>query len=170
MAWLYLAALVAVTTHEKTPSLPDVSQNHETKPPIDYNSPVPPQTAFDNSAVEADKTPEFSLLGQLVRTCLALLFVVGLIYGFAKIGLPKFTRILGRDGRNIKIQERVQIDNKHALVLVQVGKHAPLLLATGQQGVQLLTALDPQDLATPLATPFETHLAETQKPTGQAHG
>jgi flagellar biogenesis protein FliO len=113
---------------------------------------APPPSSWDKAQVAAGKTPEveetatdsqsWSLTGQLVRTLVSLAIVVGLVYLFGKTVLPRLAGLkLGASGKIIKVIERVQVDGRHALLLVEVQNGPTLLLGTGDKGVALITEL-----------------------------
>ena len=86
---------------------------------------------------------ERSWTAQLARTLLALLVVLGLIYLVFKVVAP---RLLGlslpaRSGKRLKVLERIQLDARHAVAILEVEETRRLLVATGEHGVQLLTDL-----------------------------
>ena len=85
---------------------------------------------------------EQSLMLQLGRTVLSLGLVVALIYLVAKIVLPRLGGLSTGSARGqLELLERVQLDPKHAIFLVQVsGKHQ-LLLGGGEGNLRLLSDL-----------------------------
>ncbi|OGQ92173.1 MAG: hypothetical protein A2289_02480 [Deltaproteobacteria bacterium RIFOXYA12_FULL_58_15] len=94
---------------------------------------------------------EISWGAQLLKTFFALLLVIGLIYVLFKVGLARFVGMAAfKSGKTMKVLERIQLDGRHALVIVLVTepKERRLLLGTGEQGVQVLAELD--GVATPL--------------------
>lgn len=130
-------------------SAPEAPASAETAPaatpaPV-YDADTPPPTTYDRLQ-HTDTAQDFqgeSLLRQLGRTVLGLVFVVALIYLTLKVLLPKvlnMRHVVG--GQSLKVIERVQLDARHALVLVDVRGEQTLLVATGEQGVQLLTHVE----------------------------
>jgi flagellar biogenesis protein FliO len=85
---------------------------------------------------------ERSWTGQLVRTILSLLLVIGLIYLVFKVVVP---RLMGvslpvRGTKSLRVVERTQIDARHAVVLIEIDKQR-FLVGTGEHGIQLLADL-----------------------------
>lgn len=109
---------------------------------VDYQSDVPPPTRYD---AEQHTTPmdaqTRSLTWQLLRTVIALGFVIALIFLIAKVAMPRLTRLAGVKGTGrIKVLERMPLDAKTALYLLELdGKEQILIAATGQN-VKVLTS------------------------------
>ncbi|MEE8410610.1 MAG: flagellar biosynthetic protein FliO [Myxococcota bacterium] len=100
---------------------------------------------------------------QLVKTVVALLIIVGLIYFLFKIGL---TRLLGyattaRGGKSLKIVERVQLDARHALFLIELRDGHRLLVGTGERGVQVLLHLGADGQPAKDAVSFDSVVGRT---------
>ncbi len=93
-----------------------------------------------------------SLTGQLVRTFIALAAVIGLLYFLAKVGRGQWIYALAGQtaGRSIKILERVSLDAKHNLFVVEVEGGGRLLLGSSDGSLQVL-----RELTTPVAKTFE---------------
>ncbi len=92
------------------------------------------------ASVPAEEGPSWG--AQLVRTVFALAVVVGLIYLFFKVGLVRLMGIAAvKGGKTIKVHERVQLDARHALYVVELDGGERMVLATGEQGVQVLERL-----------------------------
>jgi len=117
----------------------------------DLTSDVPPPSTWDQQRKArgediSEPSEERSLIAQLGRTLLALLIVVGVIYALGKLAMTRLgnVRFAGRTGKTLQVIERLQLDAKHAVFLVQVGddEAKTLLLASGEKGVQLLTEVD----------------------------
>ena len=110
---------------------------------------TPPASAYDlqqqrqPSAFDSERT----LVGQLVRTLISLVVVVVLILLTGKIVLPRLTRasvfggagVFGAGGKSLRIVERVQLDARHGLYVVEIEGRQRLLLGTGERGVQVLS-------------------------------
>ncbi|MEK7705794.1 MAG: flagellar biosynthetic protein FliO, partial [Myxococcota bacterium] len=107
---------------------------------------TPPPTAYDLSqgeAVPRDFEGE-SLLRQLARTMFGLVVVVGLIYLTLKVLLPRLLNMRQvASGQGLKVLERLQLDPRHALLLIDVRGKQTLLVATGEQGVQVIAHVPP---------------------------
>jgi flagellar biogenesis protein FliO len=119
----------------------------QTPPPVDYQSDRPPPTAWDkqqeaDGAAPTTPAPEdgVSLLAQLAKTTVSLLLVIGLIYLFSRFALPRLLamRPAGKSGKVVTVVERVPLDQKNALVVIDLHEGPRLLLASGEKGVQLL--------------------------------
>jgi flagellar biogenesis protein FliO len=112
----------------------------------------PPPSAWDLRQRERDagEPPEeegrqggISWGEQLAKTVLALLIVVGLIYFLFRVGLAKFVGMAAiKGGKSMKVLERVQLDARHALLIVELDGERRFLLGTGEQGIQMLARLD----------------------------
>jgi len=119
-----------------------------TAPPSTAESPTPeirpPPSQYDLSQPKNTPvmTEEQSLMVQLGRTVLSLGLVVALIYLIAKVVLPRLGGLSTGSARGqLELLERVQLDPKHAIFLVQVsGKHQ-LLLGGGEGNLRLLSDL-----------------------------
>src|SRR5690349_7668981 len=110
---------------------------------VDYTADTPPPTAYDRAVGSADTEPPqegVSLGAQLVRTMVSLVIVCGLIYLFAKFGLPRLMslRPIGKPGKVLTVVERVALDPKNALVVVDVRDGPRLLFSSGDAGVALV--------------------------------
>ena len=76
---------------------------------------------------------------QILRSVIALMLVVGLIYVGGRVLAPRLLSHLPKQrGSRLRVVDRIMLDNKHALLVVEVADHGPLLLATGDAGVQVL--------------------------------
>jgi flagellar biogenesis protein FliO len=99
------------------------------------------------------------LLFQLGRTILALAIVVGLFYLTAKLLLPRLVNRLPKGGgEHLKVVERMALDTRHSVVLVDVAGGTRLLLGTGEQGVQVLGRWDNAG-----AQGFQTSMGEARE-------
>jgi flagellar protein FliO/FliZ len=74
----------------------------------------------------------------LVAVC--LLALVALRWGLRRLGMPGST-----DGGRIRVLERVAIDPRQSLLLVEVGSRV-LLIGTGEGPMALLADIDPASL------------------------
>lgn len=106
----------------------------------------PPPSAWDREQRARGEPPDDgrSLAGQIWRTLLSLLLVVGLIYGIGRAALWRLgrSRGAGAGGAGMKVVERMALDTKHSLFVVEVaGEHRFLLGTGGTEGVKLLATL-----------------------------
>lgn len=114
---------------------------------IDVHSDTPPPlpTVPTSSHSSADGDQPATMTGQIARTLLGLLVVLGIIYLVAKLGLTRLTALrTGMSGELLKVVERLQVDPKNALVLIEVEGNERLLLASNEHGVKVLSSLSPQ--------------------------
>jgi flagellar biogenesis protein FliO len=107
----------------------------------------PPPSAWDREQRARGDAPEDarSLAGQIWRTLLSLLLVVGLIYGLGRLALWRLGRGrgAGAGAAGMKVVERLSLDGKHSLFVVEAyGKHRFLVGTGGTEGVKLLATLD----------------------------
>ena len=143
---------------EATTTTTAVKPEHTETPGVDYNSEIPPPTEYDRIQKSPLHDPaSHGLLWQLVRTVLGLAFVVALIYLLAKLVLPKMAKFSGLGvGKHMRVVERMALDTKHMLYLVEldnaephasttstseterVSKSERMLIATSNHGVQCL--------------------------------
>jgi len=100
------------------------------------------------------------LLGPLFKTMLMLAIVVGIAYLTLHKGLGK---LVARQnlGRRVKVIERVGLDPRRALFLVEVDGRQ-LLLGAGEGGVVLLKEMAPEPQARPVT--FAATLEAQQRP------
>ena len=124
---------------------------------VDLDSNSPPPTAYDKAP--PDSQPSFDSgrepfsLGQWARTIFALAIVLGLIY-LSKFALIRLTGLRpGGSGNHLDVLERVQLDPKHALFIVDVKDKGKILLGGGNGDLRLLAQLEslsdaPADLST----------------------
>jgi flagellar biogenesis protein FliO len=113
------------------------------------SEPQPPPSTYDLTPHVDDglaalgnlDAADHALWSHVGRTLVALGAVVLLIYLLARVVLPRFASRFGGGKGAIRILERVAIDQKHSLVLVQVGGALTFLVGTGDSGVQLVAEL-----------------------------
>ena len=108
-----------------------------------YDSDVPPPTRYDlEHAHDAFPSESRTLVGQLIRTIIALATVIGLIYLLVKLVLPRLMPgVLRPTEQQLRVVERNQLDAKHGLFLVDIGDGRRLLIGTSEHNVQLLATL-----------------------------
>ncbi|MBC7792095.1 MAG: flagellar biosynthetic protein FliO [Clostridia bacterium] len=80
----------------------------------------------------------------------ALGIVLGIIYILAKVGVARFIPggMATRSGKLVRVVERVAVDQKNSLVVVEVGSER-LLLSAGERGVKMLAQLGPDQTKGP---------------------
>lgn len=134
------------------------------KPTIDLHAESPPPTSWDktqgkntsgNSTAAVD---ENTLAEQLLQTLIALVFVCLLIYLVGRFGLSRLTSLrTGAPTQTLSLNEKLSLDPKNALYIVEVKGRGKLLLGGGDQGLNLICNLD-EDSA------FEKSMNRTQNP------
>jgi len=125
-------------------SKPSVSSKNKDK--IDYEKQAPPITAYDKRIPTelSHESPQKGLLYSLAQTFIALIIVLGLILLCSKYGLSRLTALRnGGAGKYIEVVERIQLDPKHSLFVVDVKENGRLLLGSGDGKVNLLSQLAP---------------------------
>lgn len=136
----------------------------QAKPKIDIHAENPPPTTWDKSADNPKGPPlntavdENTLTEQLFQTLLALVFVCLLIYLVGRFGLSRLTGLrTGAPTKSLSLNEKLSLDAKNALYIVEVKDKGKLLLGGGEQGLQLICNLnDP--------SPFEASMNRTHTP------
>lgn len=108
-----------------------------------FDSDTPPPSRYDQEHADEPLAPESrGLLYQLVRTVLALGVVIGLIYLIVKLLLPRFVRAtVNKGATQLRLIERLIIDPRHTVALVEVAEGQRVLLGLGEGGVRLLTTV-----------------------------
>jgi len=138
------AATVTDSATASPSSAPGLMPGNAPQPAVDINADTPPPSSYDLVRQKADGTlPEEgrSLAGQALRTVFALLLVVALIYAFGKLVLARMGRIRPSRGATMRITERVQLDARNALVVVEIDGRRLLVGSGGDKGLSLLTEL-----------------------------
>lgn len=131
----------------------------------------PPPSAWDlrQKEIEAGGAPTeeegrqdgISWGEQLAKTVVALLIVVGIIYLLFRVGLAKFVGMAAiKGGKSMKVVERVQLDARHALLIVELDGERRFLLGTGEQGIQMLARLDRDE---PISTETQASFQEAMQ-------
>jgi hypothetical protein len=82
---------------------------------------------------------------QLARTFGGLAVVLALLYGGSRVALGRLRRARGGDGRCLRLLERLSVDARHALVLVEVGDRRLLLATGGPAGLRVVARLRQPD-------------------------
>ena len=136
----------------------------EKKPAIDIHADNPPPTTWDKSS-QNPKSPEpntavdeNTLTEQLFQTLLALVFVCLLIYLVGRFGLSRLTGLrTGAPTKTMSLHEKLSLDPKNALYIVEVKGKGKLLLGGGEQGLQMICNLND-------ASAFEESMNRTHTP------
>lgn len=109
--------------------------------PVDDPNMVPGVSAADEDAE--------SMVGTLFKTFLVLGMVVALIYVSLNYGLRKLMGIRGMPvGRSalVKVIERIPLDPRRTLFVIQAGGEY-LLVGGGEEGLSLISKLDPTEVS-----------------------
>ncbi len=154
MLSLYLTVALAVVppTPEAKPETVWPSATLTKPLPVDQASPANAPLGGDVSAekkaqakeaMERLEEQERSFSGQIIRTLLSLLVVVGLIYLVFRVIVPRFFGVAlpTRNGKSLRVLERVQLDGRHSVVVIELDGQRRLLLGTSERGVELLMEL-----------------------------
>ena len=150
----------------KTTADQEVEPKVETpaKPTIDVHAENPPPTRWDQAAENPKSSQvetvvdENTLTEQLFQTLLALVFVCLLIYLVGRFGLSRLTGLrTGAPTKTLSLHEKLSLDPKNALYIVEVKGKGKLLLGGGEQGLQMICNLnDP--------SAFEASMSRTHSP------
>ncbi len=112
---------------------------------VDVNASEPPPSSYDLAQRAEGSSPAEgrTLLGQIWRTLLSLLLVVAIIYGLGRLALWRLGRGRAPGGPGLRVVERLALDNRHSLFVVEVSGKQRYLLGTGSdKGVSLIAVLD----------------------------
>ena len=106
----------------------------------------PPPSDWDREqAKRPGRIPEeeVSFLSQLSQTLLVLLVITGVIYLLGKLASNRLShlKLYGAKGKRVSVLERVALDSKNALYVVEIDDRETLLLGGGEKGVSLVTRL-----------------------------
>ena len=136
---LVLCALIAGTV----PDAPDPSTPKKAEPTelVDFDSDSPPLTKYDLEQEKGDTPKERSLTGQLVRTVIMLMVVVGVIYLLGRFALQRGFGRAPTAGSMIQILERVQVDTRNSLMLVRVSRDQVFLVGNNDKGLKLISTV-----------------------------
>lgn len=113
-------------------------------PPIASGAPL--GLARDEPALEwggRAPGPSESLLGALLRMLLVLALVLALVYLTLNFGLRRLMRVGARAQALVQVHERIPLEPKKSLYLVEAAGEY-LLLGAGEGQVSLLTRIDPE--------------------------
>lgn len=172
VAWSQSAGEPEGVADKPAAAAPSVGAEPGTAPSIDPKATpgpvVPPPSTYDLKSAGEDvsekpQPEEINWGTQLVKTIIALFIVVGLIYFLFKVGLA---RLLGyattaRGGKSLKIVDRMQLDARHALFMVELSPGHRLLLGTGERGVQVLSHVGADGKPIDSTESFKTVLGKT---------
>lgn len=156
---LLVSAVTDASAQDRAPTTPLQEREAVDKPLIDGKQPVrpnpavadePPPSAYDRARQDGGQTPDqTSLVGQLVKTMVALAFVCGIIWVIFKFGAARLLPgAMGpRDGRIVRVVERVMVDQKSSILIVDVGPDR-MMLGCAEGGISLITKLGASQPAT----------------------
>ena len=91
-----------------------------------------------------------SLLGTLLRMVFGLAFIIVLIFFTLNYGARKLFNLGPVDGSLVRVLERVPLEPKKSVYVVQVGDEY-LLLGVGEREISLISKLDPVQTAAAIA-------------------
>jgi len=115
-----------------------------TPPSVD----APAPSAYDLAEKEHHAAPseETSIAWQLGRMLFSLAVVIGLIFLIVRIALPRLMRLrTPLAGTSLRVLDRVQLDQRHAVMLIEVYGSQHYLVGTGERGVALIARVDPHE-------------------------
>lgn len=115
----------------------------ENRVPVGAILDEPPPSAYDRSRQDGGQAPETqSLVGQFVKTVIALGLVIAIIWVVFRYGAARLLpgAIGPRSGRLVRIVERVLVDQKSSLLIVDVGSER-MLLGVAEGGISVLKDL-----------------------------
>lgn len=151
---LIIAACLILSAEDsgKTPTAEPVTEQpvqavevEQTKPAVDLHSPNPPPTNWEKgrTLISGESVDENTLTEQLGQTLLALVVVCILIYLVARFGLSRLTALrTGTATQTLNLAEKLSLDPKNSLYLVEVQDRGKLLLGAGDGGVRLICTLE----------------------------
>lgn len=103
-------------------------------------------------------------MAELLRVALSLAVVLGLFWGFARVS----SRRLGGGSRAVvRVVGRRALGRSASVAVVEVGERV-LVVGVSDSGVRLLTELDPEEIAQPVAPVDGTDEEAAAAPTGLA--
>jgi flagellar biogenesis protein FliO len=131
----------------RTTAIPVPTPSPGPPPVIDDSAATPPPSAYDRARGVETSLPEppESVIGQLFKTVVALAAVCGLIYLLFRWGPAKMllqVQAGSRGGKLVKVVERVAIDQRSSLLVVDISNER-LLIGTGEGGMRVLARMDP---------------------------
>ena len=115
-------------------------------PTADHRLPTadePPPSAYDRARQDAGEPADTpSLVGQLIKTMFALGIVIAIIWVVFKFGAARLLPgAMGpRDGRIVRVIERVLVDQKNSLLVIDAGAER-MLLGVTEGGISVLQKL-----------------------------
>jgi len=170
MPTLLACILALITTLPVSPptEMPPTTSSVETPHAITPDADRPPPSTYDQApkipaeGIVPDREP-FGL-AQWARTVFALAIVLALIY-LSKFALTHLTGLRsGGIENNLSVIERVQLDPKHALFIVDIKDSGRVLLGGGNGDLRLLANLDEPAAVAP-QPPFSKTFSEHTAPT-----
>lgn len=139
------------TTNYRTPTTDDRSPTTEGRQP---SADEPPPSAYDKAREHDGQAPETqSLVGQFIKTLVALAMVIAIIWVIFRFGAARllpglFATTAGSGGRILRVVERVALDQRSSLVIVDAGNER-LLLGVAPSQVTFIAHLDKAATAEP---------------------
>ncbi|MGC4122562.1 MAG: flagellar biosynthetic protein FliO [Myxococcales bacterium] len=115
--------------------------------PFKIDKPSPDDFRFERSEYGEDTE---SLIGSLVRMVLVLGLVLALVYVSLNWGLRKLMKISPTRHAVVKVHERIPLEAKKTVYLVEAGDEF-MLLGAGESEVSFLTRLDAERMRAVLA-------------------
>lgn len=106
---------------------------------------APPPSTYDLTEKDHHVAPseETSVAWQLGRMLFSLAVVIGLIFLLVRIALPRLMRWrTPLAGSSLRVLDRVQLDQRHAVLLIEVYGSQHYLVGTGERGVALIARVD----------------------------
>ena len=98
----------------------------------------------------AGNGPDTDLAGVLLKMLVMLGVVVAVIYLTLNVGLRRMLKLGPQPSSIVKVVDRVALDPKRALVVLQAAGEY-LLVASSEQGISFLSKLDPEGVGKVLA-------------------
>ncbi len=141
MMFLFVALLATAPAAAPAPASKPAVINKDTRPDLFSDEP-PPRPGVMPEATEAPReTAAGFWLGMLFRTMLVLGVVVLLAYLILNKGLTRLMKMTGvKQGKNLVLLERLPLDQKHALFLIEV-EGRRLVVGTGEHTTTLVADL-----------------------------
>jgi flagellar biogenesis protein FliO len=150
MTALFLLALAI----SPTPPLPEPASKpaitRDTRPDLFRDEPPSLLPASEQTKTPPNETPTSFWVSNLLRTVAVLGFVVALVYLVLNKGLGRLMKLTGTSltGKHMTLIERMPLGQKHSLYLIEIaGKR--YVIGTGDQGANLITALESEKQDTP---------------------
>lgn len=142
-AAMLLAQVPAAPPIEAVPARGAEAVESPAAPSAEQPSPAAPpgMESFERERLRPPADDE-SFASQMLRSLLALAGVVLLIYLVFKLGLQRLMPGgMVRSGRSVRLLERVQLDMRHSLYVVELDGGKRLLLGSSERGMSVLADL-----------------------------